>query len=254
MSTLDQTLSQSGIADGDIADVKVRWLLPVVMIVLVAANLGITFLPGFSVVIAIVVATVLVVIAKVAGHNAESLGLKLNKRSVIWAAGIGVAVWSSWLLIGWAATRFGFADALMQDDRNTGLSFQALLWSLLVVIPVGTVLLEEIGFRSVLMGEVQRLAHTKVKHPVFFAGLIVSILFGLWHIGPALAQANASDVSGPDRIVLIIGTVLFTAASGGLFAWLRWHTKSVVTPAVLHAAVNGAGLLVVWLLAQNLFA
>lgn len=238
--------------DGDPADLKVRWLLPVVIVILVGANLGITFIPNSSVYIAVAVAALLLVLAKVAGHDLQSLGLTINKRSALWAAGIGIAVWGGWLLVGWAATRLGYEHELLKDTRNTGLSFDSLMWSLLVVIPVGTVLLEEIGFRSVLMGEIHRLAHGRVKHPVLLAGIVVSLCFGLWHIGPSIAQANASGISGWEMFGLIVVTVAFTAASGGLFAWLRHHTKSVITPAVLHAAVNGAGLLIVWLLAHRL--
>lgn len=240
--------------DGDYSDTRVRWLLPAVAVILLGANLGITFLPGWSVAIAIGVVALLLILAKLAGHTLDSLGLRLTKRSVIWAAGIGIVVWGGWLLIGWLAPRLGLEHQLLQDTRNTGLSFDSLMWSLLVVIPVGTVLMEEIGFRSVLMGEIHRLAHGKVKHPVLLAGIVVSLCFGLWHIGPAVAQANASGISGWEMLGLITLTVAFTAASGGLFAWLRHHTQSVITPAVLHAAVNGAGLLVVWLLAQQIIS
>lgn len=239
-------------ADGDVADRSIRWLLPSVLATLLGANLAITFLPGWSVVVAIVVVAALLLMARLAGHTASTLGLRIDKRSIIWAGAIGVIVWGGWLLVGWAATELGLQHELLRDDRNTGLTFEALMWSLLVVIPVGTVLMEEIGFRSVLMAEIHRLAHGKVKHPVLLAGALVSLGFGLWHVGPAVAQANASGISGVEMVGLIIVTVLFTAASGGLFAWLRHRTQSVITPAVLHAAVNGAGLLVVWALAQGI--
>jgi membrane protease YdiL (CAAX protease family) len=31
------------------------------------------------------------------------------------------------------------------------------------------------------------------------------------------------------------------------FCWLQWRSRSVVAPIVVHAAVNGAGLLAGWL-------
>lgn len=238
---------------GPPAELRARWLLPAILAVLIGANIAISILDGSSVYVAVGAVAVMLLLARLAGHTRHSLGLIVTKRSAIWAGVIGVVVWAGLLGGGWLAMRFGFAGELTKDPRSSGLDAASLLFSLVVVIPVGTVMLEEVGFRSVLMGELHRVFdHVGVKKPVLFAGICVSILFGLWHIGPAIVQATATGMYGLQEVGLVAGTVAFTAVSGFLFAWLRHHTRSVLTPAVLHGAVNAAGLVVVWLLARGI--
>jgi membrane protease YdiL (CAAX protease family) len=93
---------------------------------------------------------------------------------------------------------------------------------LLVRIPLGTVVAEELLFRAVLDAVVTRWLGRSG------AVLVGSTVFGLWH---------RKDGGGWP-------TVAFTAASGVLFVGLRHRSGSVVAPALLHLAVNagGAGL------------
>lgn len=82
-------------------------------------------------------------------------------------------------------------------------------------IPVGTVVCEELVFRSVFD------AVSPALSPIFF---------GLWHVHPARAAGDS-----------VPGTVLGTAAAGVLFSWLRRRSGSVLAPALLHWAVNSSG-------------
>lgn len=93
---------------------------------------------------------------------------------------------------------------------------------LLVRIPLGTVLAEELLFRAVLDAVATRWLGRSG------AVLVGSTLFGLWH---------RKDGGGWP-------TIAFTAASGVLFVGLRHGSGSVVAPVLLHLAVNagGAGL------------
>ncbi|WP_338889662.1 CPBP family intramembrane glutamic endopeptidase [Rhodococcus sovatensis] len=85
----------------------------------------------------------------------------------------------------------------------------------LLRIPVGTVVAEELVFRSVFDAVAPTLS------PIFF---------GLWHIHPARAAGDS-----------VLGTVVGTALAGGVFSCLRRRSGSVLAPALLHYAVNASG-------------
>lgn len=99
---------------------------------------------------------------------------------------------------------------------------------LLLRIPLGTVVCEELIFRSAL--------HEASVDAFGVRGGIAasSIVFGLWHI----PVARGTGVLGP------VPTLVATGLGGALFAWLRHRSGSVVAPALLHYALNagGAGL------------
>src|SRR5690606_21900446 len=105
-------------------------------------------------------------------------------------------------------------------------------------VPVGTVLLEEVGFRGALHAMLRR------DHGQAAATAVSSALFGLWHIlpsvdmaraNPALGAAVAGD-SGTARVVA--GSVRSTAAAGAgcwrrrCSTWrpTRWATSSPASP------------------------
>ncbi|MFD4295195.1 CPBP family intramembrane glutamic endopeptidase [Rhodococcus sp. NPDC058532] len=92
-----------------------------------------------------------------------------------------------------------------------------------VHIPVGTVLAEELAFRSVLYALARRASPRWA--PAFGAAA-----FGLWHVTPA---RHAGDS--------VPGTVALTAAASVLFDLLRGRSGSVLAPALLHLAVNAGG-------------
>jgi membrane protease YdiL (CAAX protease family) len=73
------------------------------------------------------------------------------------------------------------------------------------------------------------------------------VLFGLWHVLPALDVAGTSTAishdgrpAGRRRVLLtVLGTVVFTALAGVVFAELRRRSGSLVAPLLLHWATNG---------------
>ena len=120
------------------------------------------------------------------------------------------------------------------------------LLSAFVIIPVGTILVEEVAFRSVLWG---MLARQLTRWRVLATS---SVLFGLWHIvptlhtmadNPAVAGASAS-VSG--RVLVVLGSVTVTFAAGLVFCWLRLRSRSLIAPVLAHWATNGLALAVAW--------
>lgn len=118
------------------------------------------------------------------------------------------------------------------------------LFTAFVMIPVGTVLLEEVAFRSVLWGMLSR--HTRMWQTL----LASSVLFGLWHIFPATASASNQAIGaavgglgalGP--ILVVAGTIAFTALGGFVAGELRRRTGSLLAPVGMHWATNALGVI-----------
>lgn len=144
---------------------------------------------------------------------------------------------------------------LFRDDRAERCSPAELAWRVLIEIPFGTALAEEVAFRGVLPAMFRRRfaaeEHWAVRADVSAAGL-----FGLWHVLPAfgLAEANPtlqsmSDTTG--AAAAIAGSVASTTAAGLLFTWLRNRSGSVAAPVLLHGAINGGAFTVSWLLGHE---
>ncbi len=114
-----------------------------------------------------------------------------------------------------------------------------MLWT----IPVGTAFPEELAFRGVLLALLLRLTTRRG------AVLTSSVLFGLWHVLPALGGSKANQVvedalgSGTAAdVARVVGTVLLTALAGVAFAEARLRTCSLLTAALGHWAANGIGV------------
>ncbi|HEY9378367.1 MAG TPA: CPBP family intramembrane glutamic endopeptidase, partial [Jiangellaceae bacterium] len=125
------------------------------------------------------------------------------------------------------------------------------IYRMLVSIPFGTVLLEETAFRCVLFAVVT------VRHGTGWAVAVTSVLFGLWHVLPALPMYDAHEAvrgaMGTDargRVAAVLAAVAGTAVGGVVFALLRVWTDSVLPPIGLHWALNGFGVAVAWWLGR----
>jgi membrane protease YdiL (CAAX protease family) len=184
----------------------------------------------------------LVLLARRSGLSWDDLGLGRHA----WRRGALVALGSIALVaavyavaVALPATRTAFSDARYE------LPVGRALFTALVVIPLGTVVIEEIAFRGVLMGLLTRRASARW-------GLGVSSgLFGLWHVLPSLGlggvnQAVATVAGGGNlgRLAIVAGVVAFPAVAGVLLGELRRRSGSLLASAGLHWAVNGVGVLV----------
>ena len=127
---------------------------------------------------------------------------------------------------------------LLADRRVEGLSGRALAFQILVRVPLGTVMLEEVAFRGVilaLLGGSDR--------PVAIA--VSSVAFGFWHVAPTinLVAANRPHASNADKRRAVAGAVAFTALAGIALAGLRFASGGLAGPIGVHATVNGLGTL-----------
>jgi membrane protease YdiL (CAAX protease family) len=128
---------------------------------------------------------------------------------------------------------------LLDDQRVAGLDGRQLAYQVLVRIPVGTVVWEEIAFRGVLQASLRRVL------PEPWAGVVGVSVFGLWHIRPtAGALAVNGLVTGRRaRILAVTGVVAGTAGAGALLSVLRERSGSLAAPVLLHLAANCTGAL-----------
>jgi uncharacterized protein len=164
------------------------------------------------------------------------LGRSTWVTGALWSLGIVLVV----------GTVIGIAGAvprlqhLFADDRITEVSGAETARKALLDIPFGTVLIEEFAFRGVMLALVTTVTST------LWAVVITSVLFGLWHVSPALEMHDSHNSTIGGSWVTVVGTVFFTGLSGVGFAILRLFTGSLFPPAALHWAANGTGVVVGW--------
>lgn len=135
---------------------------------------------------------------------------------------------------------------LFEDDRVGDVPLVGMLYQTVLRIPLGTVLLEETAFRGVLLGML--MVRTTMWRGVFWS----SALFGVWHVLPAIGIEEVNPLledalgGGLGRVFAVAGAVVFTAAAGYLFCFLRLRSGSIVAPVLLHVATNSLGFVISW--------
>lgn len=183
---------------------------------------------------------ILLVIARANGMTWRDLGLGRHTHGKGLLYGLGAAG----LVV--LAVGIGLAMPFTREFffNESYASLRTALIAALVIIPLQTVLPEELAFRGVLHGTLARMGGTKL---VFFGS---SLLFGLWHIASSLnltasnAGLTAFLGSGTAAQWLGVGAaVVATAGAGAGLTWLRHHTGSVIAPIGLHWALNAVGAL-----------
>ena len=223
--------------------VSTRVALSVVLVALVVANLlANRIAPEAQFVVAAALVVVLAAVARASGLTAADLGLA---RST-WPAGLRVGLaWSGVVAAGYAVAYLTppLADRV---SALTDARWPEVLAEGLLIIPLATVIPEELAFRGVLLALLCR------EHGSRAATGVSSALFGLWHILPALGggAANAAVVGAVGAgtggtVARVTGTVLVTALAGVVFCVLRLRSRSLLAPILVHWAINGLGVLFV---------
>jgi membrane protease YdiL (CAAX protease family) len=114
----------------------------------------------------------------------------------------------------------------------------------MIIIPLQTVIPEELAFRGVLHGALNRAWGFR---GVALAG---SLLFGLWHVATSMGLTSSNvgftRLLGGGVLGMLAGVtlaVIATAAAGFVFSWLRRRSGSLLAPIALHWSLNGMGAL-----------
>lgn len=142
------------------------------------------------------------------------------------------------------------ATSSFMDDDRVRVGVGGLFDELVLAIMIGTVLPEELLFRGVILGSAMEL-WGKLR------GVLVSCaLFSLWHIAPTLATAGGNaelaeaSSSATGRLGLVVVAMISTFIAGGVFAWLRIRSRSLVAPIIAHFATNGVAFTVAWIVSR----
>lgn len=220
--------------------------ITVVIAVLAAVQVWGNRLPAdWYVPLCVATSAVLLLIARWDGLSWADLGLgtAFARRGLHW----GVVLVGAVLLVYLLGLAVPFTRDAFLDDRAAGLTAEQLVFRMLVRVPLGTVLLEEIAFRGVLWAMVER------RRGTAWATAASSVLFGLWHVQPArgLTRANAAAeaIFGTSRTgvtLSVAAAVLGTAVFGVLLCELRRRSGSLIPPVALHCALNSAGYALAW--------
>jgi membrane protease YdiL (CAAX protease family) len=137
-------------------------------------------------------------------------------------AGLEASGW--WYGVAAAAViAIGYAVALrIPAARRLFRTTYARPWyTALVSVPLATVVFEEVAFRGVLWGLINR------DHGPFWATGATAVLFGLWHLAPQRPWTDA------------LVTCVAAVALGGL----RALGGGLIAPALAHWAANGLGVI-----------
>ena len=175
------------------------------------------------------------------------LGRGTLRRGLLVGGGIGAAIIAATA----AASTARGTRLLFRDDRAAGAPPTEAAFQVLIRIPLGTALFEEIVFRGLLLGWLVK------GMPTRRAVAISSMLFGLWHVIPtwqtlAMYQGGAVRERGPGLVVgAEMAAVTTTSLVGGWFCWLRLRSGSLLAPVVVHAAANVAGYTAAWLVGDG---
>jgi membrane protease YdiL (CAAX protease family) len=227
--------------------------LALTLLMMAAVNVWVHLGPrGAHVVTGPLAAIVLLLVARSAGLSWAQLGL--GRAALLVGAGYG-SVAAALVAAGYGlavavpATRGAFRDTRYQVGAGSAVRTAFL------TIPLSTVVFEETAFRGVLWGLVDQ------DHGAAWATGASSVLFGLWHILPALDLARTNTALQAGRpvgrrrlLVTVLGTVAFTTVAGVVFAELRRRSGSLLAPVGLHWATNGLGVLAaarVWAISRK---
>lgn len=170
--------------------------------------------------------------------SAASIGLQGDPGDLV-APVVLVAAFAV-VVVGLASSRYAHRIA---DRRVAGMHGAALAFYVLVRIPIGTAVTEELIFRGVLFAAWEAAGASELG-----AAVASSVAFGLWHVAPTVIglRINDPDASRQKLRAAVIGAVLLTTIAGLGLTWLRVWSGGLVAPIALHAGVNSVGALAAW--------
>jgi membrane protease YdiL (CAAX protease family) len=215
--------------------------IAVVVAVLVLANLVAHFTTAWASIATVPAAAVgLVFLIRRRGLDWAELGLGREH----WKSGMGYALAAVALVVSVIAVGVLLPMTRPMFLNNHYATVSGAVIASMVIIPLQTVIPEELVFRGVLHGALDRAWGFR---GVALAG---SLLFGLWHIATSLGltsnNVGFTRLFGGGVVGMLAGVmlaVLATGAAGFVFSWLRRRSGSLIAPIALHWSLNGMGAL-----------
>lgn len=213
----------------------------VVVVVLALTNVIAHFTTPWASIATVPAAAVgLLILVRSRGLGWAELGLSREH----WKAGAGYAVAAVAVVLTVIAVGLLLPWTRQMFMNNHYATVSGALIASMVIIPLQTVIPEELAFRGVLHGALNRAWGFR---GVAAAG---SLLFGLWHIATSLGLTSSNvgftRIFGGGLFGTVAGVVLAvaaTAVAGFVFTWLRRRSGSLLAPIALHWSLNGLGAL-----------
>jgi uncharacterized protein len=215
--------------------------IAVVVLVLVLTNLIAHFTTPWASIATVPVAAVgLVGLVRWRGLGWTELGLGREH----WRSGLGYALAAVAVVLSVIALGVLLPMTRPMFMNHHYATISGALIASMVVIPLQTVIPEELAFRGVLHGALHRAWGFRG------VALLGSLLFGLWHVATSLGLTSSNvgftRLFGGGVVGMLAGVtlaVLATGAAGFVFSWLRRRSGSLIAPIALHWSLNGIGAL-----------
>jgi uncharacterized protein len=212
-----------------------------VVVVLVLTNLVAHFTTPWASVATVPAAAVgLVALLRFNGLGWAELGLGRDH----WKSGVAYALAAIALVVTVIAVGVLLPLTRPMFMNNHYATISGALVASMIIIPLQTVIPEELAFRGVLHGALNRAWGFR---GVALAG---SLMFGLWHIATSLGLTSSNvgftRLFGGGVVGILAGVTLAvcaTAVAGFVFSWLRRRSGSLIAPIALHWSLNGLGAL-----------
>lgn len=190
------------------------------------------------------VAAALVVVA-LRSVDRAALGFHRWRRGAAFGA---VLVLLTLVVLGLAIAMPAFND-LYRDRRVEG-GAVTWLYHAFVRIPFGTVVLEEVAFRAVLP------ALFAARWGVLRGSVVASVLFGLWHVLPAMhlntvnpVMADLFGTGAGGQMAAVTFGVVGTTLAGLWWCWIRYRAGSVLATMIAHVGTNSVAYTIAYLMA-----
>ena len=210
---------------------------PLVLVLSAWNNVVVPRLPGSYTVANVTATGALLAASRAGGLSWEEMGLDRSElpAGLRWGGCSAGLVASGYVL---AVATPGLRPLLV-DARVAGLSRGRLASQVLVRIPFGTVLWEEIAFRGVLLPALGRLTSARA------AAAGCAVVFSVWHVRPAVEALTANGIAGSrvQRAVAVLSACLGAGVAGLVLTALRSRSGSLLAPALLHLSTNSLGTL-----------
>jgi len=240
----DHVLQQAPAPPGPAAALnrfRIHLDIAVVVVVLVVTNVIAHFTTPWASIATVPAAAIgLVALVRWRGLGWAELGLGREH----WRSGLGYALAAVAVVLSVivAGVLLPMTRPMFMNHHYATIS-GALIASM-VIIPLQTVIPEELAFRGVLHGALNRAWGFRG------VALMGSLLFGLWHVATSLGLTSSNvgftRLFGGGIVGMLAGVtlaVLATGAAGFVFSWLRRRSGSLIAPIALHWSLNGIGAL-----------
>ena len=174
--------------------------------------------------------------------SAEELGLRAAAALPSALVGLALSLLVSVVPVAFIAIAPFVSGEPIEVEGVSDLSGPALAYRLAFRAPVGTALFEEAAFRGVLYAYWARAAGERG------AFVWTTVCFTFWH-GVITSRTVVESGMADSIPMLVLGALVSfvgLALGGLIFAYLRWHTRSVAAPTVVHWLVAALMTLTVW--------